>query len=241
MKRDIEATLLLTNQAAQKDNGTVPYLTASLGTWLSTSSGGQAKPPLAPPVAGQPSALFATPAASKYTATAAALTEGAVQSVLESIYRQTGTIRSYDLICGTSLKRAFTNLTSSGITTSTENAVAATAVRTFNMPLGEERYKHTVEVFQGDFGTLMLHPDVFLGRGDATPTAGDFDPTPAKGYVIPVEMCELRYTQLPKVQDLPDNGGGPAKLIRAIAGLVVKNPLGFGFFDSSDTVVEGEA
>jgi hypothetical protein len=57
--------------------------------------------------------------------------------------------------------------------------------------------------------------------------------TATKGYVIPMDMVEVRYAKLPQVKDLPDAGGGPARLVEAIAGLVVKNPSGFGFFNGA--------
>jgi hypothetical protein len=38
---------------------------------------------------------------------------------------------------------------------------------------------------------------------------------------------------LPQVKQLPDAGGGPARLVEAIAGLVCKNPSGFGFFNGT--------
>jgi len=43
-------------------------------------------------------------------------------------------------------------------------------------------------------------------------------------------LLELRYTNMPEVTELPDAGGGPARLIKAVAGLVAKNPLGLGKF-----------
>jgi hypothetical protein len=34
-----------------------------------------------------------------------------------------------------------------------------------------------------------------------------------------------------QVSELTDNGGGPARLIEAVAGLCIYNPLAFGKFD----------
>ena len=36
-----------------------------------------------------------------------------------------------------------------------------------------------------------------------------------------------------QVTELTDNGGGPARLIEAVAGLCIYNPLAFGKFDFS--------
>jgi hypothetical protein len=48
-----------------------------------------------------------------------------------------------------------------------------------------------------------------------------------------MDMAEVRYAKLPEVTELPNAGGGPARLIQAIAGLVVKNPNGFGMFNAA--------
>jgi hypothetical protein len=48
-----------------------------------------------------------------------------------------------------------------------------------------------------------------------------------------MDMVEIRYSKLPQVKNLSDNGGGPARLIEAIAGLVCKNPSGFGMFNAT--------
>lgn len=211
MKRDMELAFLSTNDG-QVDTGSggVPYLTKGLGTWISTGGGS---------VPAVPSA-FRTPTGSINNAsTSANMSETDVQNILTSIWNQTGVQRDYDCFVGSSLKRAFTNLL---FTSSTTNAAAvgitATAIRTFNREADSETFMSSVDVFQGDFGTLRLHPDAFM-------------PAPYKGYVVPIDLTEIRYSSLPSVTELPNYGGGPARLIEAVAGLVVKNPLAFGKFD----------
>ena len=86
-----------------------------------------------------PSTLY-TPATSIFDVSASTgtelLTEDAIQTVLESIYDVTGTVGSYDLICGAKIKRGFTNLTSTNTTAALVDAedtgYNATKVRTFN-------------------------------------------------------------------------------------------------------------
>jgi hypothetical protein len=209
LKRDMEATFLSANDG-QADNGTNPYLTKALGTWISTTGGS------VPAVA----SAFRTPSASIVGGSAASTTldESMVQGLLTSIYGQTGTFRDYDGIVGTSVKRAFTNLLFT--TSQNANTNTASSIRTFNREADSETFLSSVDVFEGDFGRIRLHPDAFL-------------PAAYKGYVIPMDLCEIRYSSLPEVKDLPDYGGGPARLIEAVAGLVVKNPLAFGKFDFS--------
>ena len=50
------------------------------------------------------------------------------------------------------------------------------------------------------------------------------------GYVIDWSLLELRFNQMPQVQELPDLGGGRRFAVDMITGLVCKNPLGLGAF-----------
>jgi hypothetical protein len=223
IKRDMESTFMCTNQAAQADNGSVPYLTGSLGNWLNTTNAAN----IGACASGSP---FLPATGAIDTTASASFTEATVQNVLTAVYGVTGTFRDYDCILGSTLKRAFTNLTASATTTTANtSAIAATSVRTFNQDLGADTFKASIDIFEGDFGRLVLHPSTFLGGKTSTSlTAQAF-----KGYVIPMDMVEVRYAKLPQVKPLPDAGGGPARLIEAIAGLVCKNPSGFGFFNGA--------
>lgn len=211
LKRDMEATVS-SNNDAQADNGTDPYLTKALGTWISTSGGSTLQVPSA----------YRTPSASIATTATASLTETNIQAVLTSIYGQTGTFKEYDGVVGTNLKRAFSNLlfTTTLSSTSTVGVTGAggTAIRTFSRDANSDAYIASVDIFEGDFGRIKLHPSLFMPDAD-------------NGYVLDMELLELRYTNLPEVTELPDAGGGPARLIKAVAGLVCKNPLGLGKFD----------
>ena len=218
LKRDMEKTFL-SNNVPKKEASAQPYKTRGMGSWIANSpTAGDAAVP----------AAYDTPAGSikdSGTGNAAAvttdlITETAIQDILESIYGVTGSVRSYDLICGAKVKRAFTNLTATGTTqdaTPDANGIAATQVRTFNQELGSTSFKNTITVFEGDFGTLNIHVDNFV-------------PDTATGYIIPLEMTEVRYGMLPRVQDVPNSGSGEGRIIEACASLVVKQPQGFGKF-----------
>jgi hypothetical protein len=224
LKRSMEATFMCTNQAAQTEVSTSnPYLTGSLGNWLTADNAAN--------IGAVASGSVFKPASGAVISTgSAALTEATVQNVLTAVYGVTGTFRDYDCILGTTLKRAFTNLTSSRTTeVANNNAIAATSVRTFNQELANDTYKSSIDIFEGDFGRLILHPSTFIGGKNGTA----LDAQAYKGYVIPMDMVEVRYAKLPQVKTLPDAGGGPARLIEAIAGLVVKNPSGFGMFNGA--------
>jgi hypothetical protein len=230
IKRDMESTFLCTNQAAQQDNGSsTAYQTGSLGNWLlgtnSSNIGALASGSAFAPAGGVTPGTAATNAISSVTS--ANFAESTVQNVLTAIYSKTGVYRDYDCILGTTLKRAFTNLTSSSATqVANTNSIAATSVRTFNQELSAATFAASIDVFEGDFGRLILHPTTFIGGKNSAA----LDSQAYRGYVIPMDMVEIRYCKLPEVKDLPDAGGGPIRLVQAIAGLVVKNPGGFGMF-----------
>jgi len=222
LKRSMEATFMCTNQAAQTEVSTAnPYLTGSLGNWLNSTNAANigACAALSP---------FLPASGAVITTASSAFTESVVQNVLTAVYGVTGTFRDYDCILGTTLKRAFTNLTTAGnVQVANANSIAPTAIRTFNQELNNDTFKSSIDIFEGDFGRLILHPSTFIGAKDGI----TLDAQAFKGYVIPMDMVEVRYAKLPQVKTLPDAGGGPARLIEAIAGLVVKNPSGFGFFN----------
>jgi hypothetical protein len=207
LKRDMELTICSDN-AAQVDNGTVPYLTKALGVWIANAAGTVAPIPTA----------YLTPSSSINTTATASFAETDAQGVLTSIYGQTGQMKTYDTVVGPTLKRAFSNLLYTA-TASGTNAYAA--IRTLQRDAFSDTISSSVDLFEGDFGSLRLHPTLF--------NANAF-----RGYVLDMDLLELRYTNLPQVTELPDAGGGPARLIKAVAGLVCKNPLGLGKFAATE-------
>jgi len=214
LKRDMEVTFC-SNNGAQVDNGTNAYLTRGLHKWLQ-------------PIATKDTVLpvidqFCTPTANRSSVGTAALTESVVQNLLTGIYSQTGQYRDYDALVGTALKRAFTNLV---FTTAQGSGTAPmTAIRTLNRESDASSYISSVDVFEGDFGKLRLHPSHYL---NATSGVG----STFTGYIIPFDQVEVRYGgNVAGVTALTNNGGGEARMIEAVAGLCVYNPLAFGVFD----------
>lgn len=225
-KRSLEVAMC-SNQTAQQDNGSVPYLTAGIQTWISNAGTGTATP-------GDIPATYRTPTNSILTGASSTLTDTSVQGLLKSIYDQTGQYKSFDAIVGTDLKRAFTSLLGTTALTTTTTAgvtgAGATKVQTFQRDAAADTYIQSMDVFQGDFGTVKLHPSVWIG----TISGGVWTSTPYKGLVLNMDLIEVRYGgNVAEVQTLPDFGGGPARVVEAVAGLVVGNPLGLGKFDFS--------
>ena len=204
LKRDMELTVCSDNAAQVDAGGTTPYLTKALGVWIANAAGTVA------PIA----TAYLTPTTSINTTATASFAETDAQGVLTSIYGQTGQMKTYDTVVGPTLKRAFSNLLYTATASGTD---AYQSIRTLQRDAYSDTISSSVDLFEGDFGSLRLHPTLFNHNA-------------FRGYVLDMDLLELRYTSLPQVTELPDAGGGPARLIKAVAGLVVKNPLGLGKF-----------
>lgn len=209
LKRDMEKSYLSANDAQADAGGSTPYLTKGLATWISTGGGSVLQVP----------AAFRTPTASiETTATTSNITDTTVQDVLASIYSETGSIKNFMMPLGRTLKRAFTDrLTGTRSVTDASNQIAATQIRTFS-PQSGKKVTIAVDFFEGDFGTVALVPDNFMVAQ-------------TDGFVLDMDGIEIRYGKLPEIKDLPDAGGGPIKMIEAVAALIVHNPLAHGAFD----------
>ena len=231
IKRDMEATLCSNNGAQADAGGSTPYLTRGLHKWLQAAGTGSVSfstGAWSTPNGSQDATLpihgnFQTPAANRTTVGTAAMTETVVQDVLTGIYSQTGQFKDYDVLCGTALKRAFTNLVFT--TPSSGSTNTQSAIRTLNRETDSSTYISSVDIFEGDFGKLRLHPSHYLKA--ASGVGSTF-----VGYVIPFDQVEVRYGgNVAGVTALPNAGGGEARMIEAVAGLCVYNPLAFGVFD----------
>jgi hypothetical protein len=223
LKRDMEKTFCSNNLPKADDGSSQGYATRGLDSWIRPvrTTGGVFADDNYLAVAD----AFRTPAACvagnatatvESTATVSSLTELVVQDILTAMYQETGQFRAYDALVGPNLKRAFTNLV---YTERSSTEASQTTIRTFNRNASDSTYTSSIDIFQGDFGSIRLHPSLFLKNNFC-------------GYVLPIEHTEIRYGgSVAGVKELTDNGGGPARLINAIASVCVKNPLAFGKFD----------
>jgi hypothetical protein len=219
LKRDMEKTFCSAN-VSQTDNGSVPYKTRGLDKWLVKAADKDTHAAtIVPDDFCLPYNSGDATSSSISTGTVADLNETQVQNVLTSIYKQTGQFKTYDLLGGPLLKRAFTNLVYTTKESDATNPLEST--RNNNRNASDSTYTSSIDVFEGDFGGLRLHPSLFLKNHKV-------------GYVIPFDLVEVRYGgNVAEVTNLPDFGGGPARMIEAVAGLVVHNPLAFGKLDLS--------
>jgi hypothetical protein len=208
LKRDMESAFCSSNDS-QEQSGVNPYKTRGLGSWISNSAQTDLPVP----------ASFRTPSASINTTATSSLTESDVAAVLQSVYEQTGTIDTMDLVTGPNLKKRFSEFTrySSGSNT-------ALSTRQYTASLNDRTVISTVDTYIGDFGTINLVPTLFNAKDAAAAVQS------ARGYLLNMDMLESRYGRRPRFQELEDQGGGPRGLVDAIAALVCWNPKGLGEF-----------
>jgi hypothetical protein len=211
MKRSMEAAFC-SDQEGVEQSGATPYKTRGLGKWI--QNGAQSDLPV--------NSAYRTPTASINTTATASLTENNIQDMLQSLYEQTGKAQTYSLVCGPALKRQFTSFTR----TQFASTNVASAIRVLNQK-DSSKIVSSVDIFEGDFGTLELIPSLFLAK-DATVNAAAVQN--GRGYVLDMDMVELRYNRKPRFQELEDRGGGPRGIVDAICALCVKSPLALGKF-----------
>lgn len=159
-----------------------------------------------------------------------AVTESQVEGILQSLYEETGQTQNLTLLCGPNLKKRFKDFTQTQFGAGNQ----ASSIRTYNADLKDKRIISTVDVYEGDFGTLELVPTLWNNYNfPSDGIGGTIDPDAANynkgtGYILDMNLLELRFNQLPQVQELPDTGGGRRFAVDMIAGLCVKNPKGLG-------------
>jgi hypothetical protein len=214
LKRGMEAAFL-SSQDAQVDTGSVPHLTCGLGLWISTTG---------PTVASCPSSQRPASGQVITTATASLDEDTDLQGILKAVFDAVGMVtENYMLLCGSTLRRRVTSMTRINTTTGSTNS--ANRVRTFTQSGKETSITNSTTMFDGDFGSFSVVPSNWIGMTTGSSTVDD-----DRGYLLDMSKICLRYNTRPTVRELPDLGGGPRRLIRAVAGLQVDSPKGMGKF-----------
>lgn len=180
--------------------------TRGFGSWISSSAQSDLPVP----------ADYRTPSGSIYSSALTSLLESHLLGIMQSIYEQTGQKEDYDCPVGPSLKSRISTFTVH------EPDVASTlAVRRFNAKLDDYTLETRVDIIKGDFGTLRLHPSLFLGWSSGSPNL-------KRGYILRLPKCRVRTNKAPGFKPLPDDDSGPRGVVSAITALQVNNPLEHG-------------
>lgn len=197
MKRDIEATVAGTQDRAVEDGSTTAYALRGLGNWLSSS--GPADVP----------SNYRTPAGS-INSSGTTLTESVFNSLVASIFSQTGTVDALTLVAGTTLRR-----TVSGFARSDGNS--SENVFHVNQMATDKEITLSVNTYDSDFGLIT----VINGNPACMPSA-------ATGYLINPDYIGIAELMSIGSTRLPNQGGGERGFIDAALTLQVHSPLAHG-------------
>jgi hypothetical protein len=211
--RDMESTCL-SDQEHQADTGSVPYLLRGLGIWLRDTIN----------IGGQTS--FQVPAAYRATVEGTAtssLTETTIQTLLQTLWTNTGMRGDYKLFADATLRRRFTDFTRT-------IATAGYSSRDFNFDGASKKVTNTTTIFEGDFGVIEILADNFIGFN-----AAGSSQEAGRGYLLDMDKIHLRMHKQPTVERFEDQGGGERFMIESRASLCVLNPLGMAQFSPALT------
>lgn len=215
IKRSIEAAIGSDNDM-QADNGMVPWKTRGLGKWVQSTAQSVNPVPTA----------FLSPAGNIDATATASLTESIFNDVFQSIFQQNGGRRTYTLFAGPNLKRAISKFQrQEGQTTAKSYMVTQEAT--------EHRVDLNVTIYDGDFHTVTVIPDLFNGVVDGAAITTTTNQQKARGYVIDPALVGIGYMIGLNSRELENQGGGRRGLVGATLALVCKNPRGLGKFAGS--------
>jgi hypothetical protein len=216
LKRSIEAAIGSDNDM-QADTGVNPWKTRGLGEWIKATA--QTTNPV-------PTA-FLTPSGNIDTTATGSLTESVFNDVFQSIFQQNGGRRNYTLFAGPSLKRAISKFQRA------EGAAGTTKTYQVTQDATEKKVTLNVTVYEGDFHTVTVVPDLFNGLLDGAAVTSTTNQQKARGYVIDPQLVGIGYMLGVQSDELEDQGGGRRGFVSATLLLQCKNPRGLGKFAGS--------
>jgi len=206
LKRDVEATLIGTQDRSIENGAGTPYGLRGLGDWI--DSAGPADVP----------ANFRTPASSIYDiSTQGAFGEAALNDMISSIYRETGSTNNLMLVADTGLRRTIADF-------ARVSAGATENIRAVNYDGNKAEIKLSVELYQSDHGIVSIvnmNPDT----APATLAGGtDYN----DGYLINPEYYGVHELIPMGSSRLPNLGGGERGFCDCTLTLGVYHPQAHG-------------
>jgi hypothetical protein len=204
LKRDVECALC-SNQDRQSDSGSgSPYKTRGMFKFLGDG--------------GQPTDIperFQSVASS----TTNPQTETSFNSVLQSLYEANGMPGGQlTLIAGPDLKKEISDFS--------RQAGGAGFAYQVTQPAESKKITLTVNLYEGDFGTVAILPSTSLRR-----TSGSATLDKDAGLLIDPDYVGLHVLQAESSNELENQGGGRRGYADIICGLAVMSPKAHGFFN----------
>ena len=204
LKRDFEAAICSSQDRQAEAGAGKPYKTRGMFKWLG--------------VGGQPSDV---PADFQNVAndTTATQTETTFNTVLQELYEANGMPGGQlTLIAGPSLKAQISDF----------SRAIASVQSTYQVTQTAESKKITLSVnlYDGDFGTVAIVPSVFLLRTSGSATVdGD------AGLLVDPEYVSVFTLKAESRSELEDQGGGQRGFASLIAGISCDSPKAHGYFN----------
>ena len=206
LKRDVEATIAGTQDSATEDGAGTANRLRGLGDWLDGA-------------AGNVPAAFQTPAASIYTtaeANADVFSESALNGIISSIFRVTGSANNLMLVADTGLRQVIADFART-------TASATDNVRSVNYDGNSGSIKLSVDLYESDHGVVSIvnqNPDCAPNFGGNTATGSVYIVNPE--YYGIHELIPMGSTRLPNL------GGGERGFVDCALTLGVYHPGAHG-------------
>lgn len=207
IKRDIESAIC-SDHDSRKQAGSQPNLLRGMGSWIQT--GAQTDLPV--PESQRPGADQVL------TTAVASMTDVDIQDFIQAMYLKSGKAINFMLVCGPTLKRVFTGFTQTQFGSTNTSA----SIRTFQQNATDKKICQTVDIFEGDCGTLELMLSLFLAKDQSDAVSL------RRGYAFDPSMIEMAYKRRARFTTLENKGGGPRGITDAIVGWKNHSPLGMG-------------
>lgn len=208
LKRDVEATLIGTQDRSIENGVGTPYGLRGLGSWI--DSAGPADVP----------ANFRTPASSIYDISAAGnpFSEETLNDMISSIYRETGSTNKLMLVADTGLRRTIADFArvSAGTTES---------IRAVNYDGNKAEIKLSVELYQSDHGIVSI---VNMNPDTAPATLAGGNTTFNDGYLLNPDYYGVHELIPMGSTRLPNLGGGDRGFCDCTLTLGVYHPQAHG-------------
>ncbi len=205
LKRDIEATIASNNDRSAENGAGTPYKLRGLGDFL--DSAGPSDVP----------AAFRTPAASIVDQAGTAITEGGLNDIITSIFKETGTTNDLMLVADTGLRRTISDFARTGV----ENNAANVGVRSVNYNGETGTIKLSVDLYESDHGIVS----VVNANPDCMPVTNPVNQT---GYLLNPEYAGIHELIPMGSTRLPNLGGGERGYVDCSLTLGVYHPGAHG-------------
>jgi hypothetical protein len=208
LKRDVEATITGDGDRNAENGTTQPYTLRGLGRWLEANASDTDVP-----------SDFRTPGSSR-SADGSAITETTFNTLIRSIYEQTGDVQNLTLVADTNLRTRISDFARIAGASGT-----GTMMRNVNYDGNNSTIKLSVEIYQSDFGTVTI----VNSNPKCTPDTAN----QARGYFVNPEYYGIHDLIPMGSTRLPNMGGGERGYVDCSLTLGVYHPAAHGMITSS--------